>query len=458
MKINKTDIDTLNSSISIEIAKEDYKEKFDSELNKYRSKAQLKGFRKGKTPIAYLKKMYGKGILAEAVNESLQKGLFDFIKEKELNILGDPLPSENQEMVDFDPNDFKSYTFTFDIGMSPDFDVKGVAATDSYPLFNIEVDKAVVDEELDVARKRQGTQKETKEQIEDKDILTLEAKELDGADLKKGGWDTGFTVMTELIGDDKLRAEVLKMKVGDSFDFDIYNIEKDKDEAHVKKYFLNLDPEEEKEIGNMFRAKIAKVQRLEPAEMNQEFFDKYFGPDKASTEDEAREKIKEEIGKYYEGQAKSFMYRDMLEGLVEENQFPLPEAFLKRWLKATNEKVTEEDIDKQFSDFLKNLKWTLIRGELAKQYKVEVGPEEIKASFENQVKQYFGPYGMDNAYVQQTIEKLMSDRNQVNKVYEELLSNKVFQKVEEEVQTVEEKISLDDFKQKVKEINERLNP
>jgi len=457
MKINKTDIDALNSSISIEIEKEDYKEKFDSELNKYRTKAQLKGFRKGKTPIAYLKKMYGKGILAEAVKESLQKGLFDFIKEKELNILGDPLPSADQEMIDFDANDFKSYTFIFDVGMSPDIDVKGVADSDSYPLFNIELDDKVVDEELDVARRRQGTQQDTKEVIEEKDILTLEAKELDGKDLKKDGWETGFTVMTELIADDKLRKSVLKMKEGDSFDFDIYKLEKEKDEAYVKKYFLNLDAEEEKEIGNMFRGKISKVQRLEPAEMNQEFFDKYFGPDKVKSEKEARAKVKEEIGKYYEGQAKSFMYRDILEGLVDTNEFPLPEGFLKRWLKATNEKVTEEDIDKQFPDFLKNLKWTLIRGELAKKYEVEVGPEEIKGSFENQVRQYFGPYGMDNAYIEQTINKLMSDRNQVNKVYEELLSQKVFQKVEENVQKVEEKVSLEDFKQKVKEINDRLN-
>jgi trigger factor len=196
---------------------------------------------------------------------------------------------------------------------------------------------------------------------------------------------------------------------------------------------------------------------MKPADMDQAFFDGYFGPDKVKSEDEARTMIKEEIGKYYATQADSYMYRDIMEGLIEHNKMDLPEPFLKRWLKATNEKLTEEELEKEFPDFVKNLKWTLIRGEIAKTEEIEVKPEEIQQNIATQVRQYFGQYGMGEEYINSTVQRMMQDRNQINKVYEELLSEKVFKVVGDRVNKKVDKISLDDFKDKVKVMNEKLN-
>jgi trigger factor len=199
MKIQKKDIDQLNTTLSIEIEKEDYLKKFNDELKNYKGKASLKGFRKGKTPLGFIKKMFGKGILADAVNESLQKGLFDYIKDQDLNVLGDPLPSESQEMIDFDVNNLGSFTFDFDLGLSPDITVKGAASTDSYTHYDITLTDEIVNEEIEVARKRQGSQEEVAEDIKEKDILKIQAIELENGLPKEGGHETDFTLMTDLI-------------------------------------------------------------------------------------------------------------------------------------------------------------------------------------------------------------------------------------------------------------------
>jgi len=457
MKIQKTDIDQLNTTLTIEIEKEDYLAKFNEEIKKIKGKAAIKGFRKGKTPIGFVKKMYGKGILADAVNESLQKGLYDYIKDQDLNVLGDPLPSKEQGMLDFDANDLKSYSFQFDLGLSPEIKVVGAESADSYTYYDIELTDKIVDEELEIARKRQGSQEEITTDIEEKDMLKIEAVELSNGTLKEAGHQTDFTIMVDLIADEALMKKVLTQKKGDSFDFDIYNLEKDKDETHVKKYLLNLGDDEEKEVGKDFRGKIEKVLRMKPAALDQKFFDGYFGPDKVKDEAEAKKMIKEEIGKYYTTQADSFMYREIMENLIETNKMDLPEPFLKRWLKATNDKLTEEQMDKEFPEFLKNLKWTLIRGEIAKKENVEVKPEEIQENIVKQVQQYFGPYGMDQEYINSTVQRMMQDRNQINKVYEELLSEKVFAIVGGRVTKNEKKIDLEEFKEKVKVMNEKLN-
>jgi len=457
MKIQRNDADALNTTLSIEIEKGDYFPKYEEELKKYRSKAQLKGFRKGKTPLGFIKKMYGKSILAEAVNGSLQKGLFDYIKDNDLNVLGDPLPSEKQDVFDFDTANLSSYTFQFDLGMSPALEVKGASKEDTYDLYDITIGDKVIDEEIETAQKRQGKQDEITEDIELKDMLRIKALEIENGMLKEGGWETDFTLMVDLIGDEKVKKKVLTLKAGETFDFDIYNVEKDKDETHVRKYLLNLDDNEEKEIGRDFRGTIEKVLRLKPAALDQAFFDGYFGPDKVKSEEEARAAVKEEIDKYYVSQAKAFMYREMMDKLIEANQMELPEAFLKRWLKATNENLDDQKLEEQFPDFLKNLQWTLIRGELAKTHKVEVPPEAVKESIVKQVQQYFGQYGMGADYIDQTVNRMLQDRNHVNKVYEELLSEKVFAVVGDEVKTKAKKIDLEDFKAKVKEMNDRVN-
>jgi trigger factor len=461
MNIEKHSVDNLNATIIINISKDDYQSQFKSELSKTAAKAQMKGFRKGKTPLSVVKKMYGKGILADAVNNTLQTALSDYLKSEELDILGQPIPSDDQDGdLDFDVNNLLDYEFKFDIGMSPEVDVLGVSDSDSYDIDKIKIDDKTIDEELNNAQKRLGEQSHPDGAVLAGDIIKIQADELDGKKQKENGWASEFSVLVDSLTD-KYNKEVLKLSKDYSFTFDVNEIEKDKGEDYVRKYLLNVpkveEGEEEPVIGNMFTGKIIDIARLVKAELNQEFYDKYFGEGAVSSDKEAREKVEENIGLHYQNQALQLMYRDIMDKLVADTKVQLPETFLRKWLQLTNEKLSAEEIDKDFPGFLDNMKWTLIKSELAKKFEIEVSPEDIREAMTAKVRSYFGQYGqqMDDTMLNEVMGKMFQNQEEVNKTYEELQAGRVFQKIGEVIKQKEVTISLDDFNAKVKSVNEK---
>lgn len=457
MKVTQTNTDDLNAKITIHLEKEDYYPKFKSELKKLRSKVQLKGFRKGRTPESTLIKMYGEQTMVEAVNDALQSSLSSHIVDTKLNLLGQPIPADDEQgNISFDPRNMGDYTFNFEVGLSPEFEVDGISSEDVYELYDVEIEDEVVDEELGNIAKRFGTREKMTEDVKEEDILQIKALELDGeGNILDKGWETGFTVMVDLLDDD-IKAEVLKAKAGHSFDFDIYKLEKDKEEKYVRKYLLNLDDDEEKEIGSQFRGTIEEVTRLVPAEMNQELFDNYFGKDKVTAEDEARTEISDNISKYYQEQSKQLMYRNIMDELLAKNNLPLPESFLRKFVNFNKEEGAADITDADFDAMLRNTRWTLINSKLVDKFEVQVEPEEIQARFEAQAASYLGQYGADPSMVQGIVNQLMQNREQVQKAYEELSAQKVFAKIDEEVSKEEKKIASKAFNEIVKELNQKL--
>lgn len=452
MKISKNEIDALNASLHITIEQSDYEEKFKAELNKYKGKAQLKGFRKGKTPISAIKKMYGKGLLVETINNILSETLNKYIEDEKLEVLGQPIPSEDQKAMDFDIKDFQDYEFGFDLGLAPVFEVQGLDK--SLERTVVDIPEEMVTEELEMAQKKLGTEIYPEQDIQENDMITIKAAELDGDKVKKKGWETGFPLLVSLM-EDSAKKDVLGKNLGDSFRFNIRTVEKDKDENHVNKYLLNLDEGEEKEIGDMFEGKIEKISRIDPAPIDQEFFDKYFGEEgKESSEEEVRTQIRENISKHYVDQTKNLLYRDIMEHLMESNQVELPETFLKRWLKVSNEEATDEVIEKEFEAFAKNLKWNLVRDKIEKKFDVQVLPEDIREGFKRRISAYFGgnAQGID---LDQMVDSMMKNQEQFRQVYDEEKAEKLFEAISSEMTIEEKHISLDEFKELVKKINEQ---
>jgi trigger factor len=455
MKIVRNDIDTLNASLSITIERADYEPKFKEELNNYKSKTHLRGFRKGKTPASTIKRMYGKSILAETINNLLQSSLTDYLKSEELEYLGQPLPSEDQKEVDFNLSDLSDYEFLFDLGLAPEFEVVGASSEDVIEKYKVDIPDDVVMEELDIARKRAGEETNPEDSIEAEDILTIHANELENGAKKEGGWQTSFTVLVNQLADEKLQKKILKMKQGDSFDFNIFKLEKNQEEKYVRKYLLNMEEGDETAVGEDFQGTINKISRIAPAEMNQDFFDKNFGEGVVSSEEEAKEKVRERIAEYYQKQARSFMFRDIMDSLLDKNQFDLPDIFLKKWLKANNEEASDEIIEKEYDAFAKNLKWNLIRSKLEKRFTVEVQPDDIKEAFKNQIRSYFGGNAMD-IDLDAMAERMMKNNEQFSKVYEEVMAEKLFEAIENEMKIEEKPILLDEFTDLVKKLNESL--
>jgi len=458
MKIDKTSVGDLTATLSIHIEKADYIEQFKKELRKYADKAQLKGFRKGKTPIGVVKKMYGQGVLAEVINTTLQESLSGYITEQKLELLGQPLPAEDQEGdIDFNVNDLQDYTFKYDIGLAPEFELAGLTDKDKYDIHDIELSDAIVDEEIGFITKKFGTQEDVEGAIEVKDIISINADELQDGKPKKDGWATEFTVMVDTLADNYKEA-ILKLSTGDSFNFDPYSLEDGKDKEYVHKYILNVkteEGEEEPTIGNEFVGNIVGIKRLVPAEFNQELFDKYFPKGEVKSEEDARKKIADNIQKHYDNQATQIMYREIMDKLIDDTQVDLPADFLKRWVTETNQDASAEDIEKDFDGFLKNLKWTLIKSKLSTMFDVTVESEEVYAAMEQKVRGYFGQYGMDESYVAQIMQNMMQNREEVNKTYEELQAEKIFSKIGDTVGKKKKKISVEDFNELVKELNSK---
>ena len=434
----------LTEVILLEMETADYAPDFESELRKYRQKASFKGFRKGKTPMGFVKKMVGKSLMAEVVQKKLESSLYEYLENEKLDLLGQPIPADKEQDNNFDVNAPKKLTFEFEIGLAPVFEINGVRNEDDYSKYRVTIPAEEVNSELNRIRKQLGEYAEVEDGIQDDDILEIEAKELDGESIKEKGWDTAFSTFVSDLNDDR-KAKVKTLKLKDVFQFDIYQLEKDKDEKYVRKYLLNLDEDEEKEIGHFFEGTIVKIKRQELAPLDQEFFDKAFAGQDIHNEEEAKAFIEKSISDMYGKQAEALLFRDIQERLLEKNTPEMPDAFLKRWLLVTNENLTQEQIDAEFDGFRKNLIWTIIRNRLIKGYDLNVEADEIRAAFRQQISGYFSGYDPGEEFMDRMVNQMMSERKQVEKVYDDILYDKLFEKIAAEISIAEKPIEKEAF-------------
>ena len=451
MEVQMENKDALNATLRIEIAKDDYLNDYNNALKKFRNQSALKGFRKGKAPMGYIRKLYGEAALADAVNDVLQKGLRDHLSEKSLRYIGQPLPSEEQEQVAFDPADPQDYKFSFDLGLVPDIELKGLDS--KIERFDVQISDDVVEEEWQNNLKRMGERHDVEDGIQEGDILFVRANEMEGDALKENGWEASFAIAINDFADAELKDKVMAMKTGDTFVFNPSNLETDRDIDFIRKYHLGLEDQPEKEISETFQAEIEKVQRMGDPEINQELFDRMFGEDKVHSADEAREEIKNYIKRQMDQQADAVLYRQMQDSLMDSNEIELPVAFLDRWLDYNRKEGEQEPSDHDKLDFRLDLKWQLIKDKIAEENKIEITQEDLEAGAYRTVMQYMGPYG-DSTAMQQLIRTILSNEEQVDRIARETLANKVFDVLKGTFDIKDKSIPEDDFREKAKEIME----
>ncbi len=191
-EVVRKDIDNLNAELTIIISKEDYEPKFKTALQKQSKSVQMKGFRKGRTPVSYIKKMYGRALLADEVNKLIQDTLTKYISDGKLKLLGYPIPSEQQESYDSNLDDLKDFHFKFDVGLAPDFELVSLD-DDEYSVYGVEVPAETIDQDVETLRKRYGVRTIVENDIQENDIVEFKAAELDGDVLKEEGWQADFS-------------------------------------------------------------------------------------------------------------------------------------------------------------------------------------------------------------------------------------------------------------------------
>lgn len=453
MKTELIDKGDLSSELTIVIEPTDYKSEFDKEIRKYSQKSQLKGFRKGKVPLSAIKKMYGKSVLADVIDKKVQTTLQEVIAEKELDILGGPVSSEDQKMIDFDLKNLGDFEFKFDLGMAPEIDVKGVSPSDKHMNYHVKVEDATVDEQMSDLRKRMGTQEDTDEPIDALDIVSLKISEVNSENEEP--YSAEITIMPDRMTD-AYKEEYLGKSMGYKGQIDVFEIEKDASEDYVRKYFLKDAPEN---VGKTFDTEVVGSKRLIPAEVNEDFFKTAFGSNEEITDEaSAKAKLREDLEKFYEQQGLSITKRYILESLIEQNEMTFPDAFLKRWLAVANDNLTPEQIENEYDDFSKNLRWTLIKKEITKKEGLDVGVEDIRTSMIEKFKAQFAQYGygagLDSINYEDVADRMMQNQESVQKEYEELLAEKVLDSILGSVTLEEKEVSIDEYKKIVEELQQ----
>ena len=323
MNIIKKEIDSLNAVVTVEINKEDYSNKVQDILNNYRKTANIPGFRKGHVPMGMIKKQYGKAVLIEEVNKILQDSLHKFLTEEKLDVLGNPLPKNDTE-IDWDTNDF---SFEFELGLAPKFDVD-VVGKKAITHYKIIADDKMIDDQIVSIRKQFGkliSKSEVEKDDEITGVFTSEEKEINK--------ETNFS--TDIIKGKKQLTALIGSKIGDKIDFKTKGMFAD---DHQNQTYFGVSHDDVHGLDIDVQLEIKEINTRELAEMNQELYDKVFGKDAVSSEEEFRAKIKEDAERQFVQHSDQKLMDAAVESLITNTKFDLPDEFLQRWIMISGEK------------------------------------------------------------------------------------------------------------------------
>lgn len=444
MNIVRKDIDQSNAIITLRIEKADYAEKVEKTLRDYRKKANIPGFRPGMVPVGLIKKMYGKAVIAEEINKIVSDELFKYIKDNNINMLGEPMPNETeQKEIDF--NTQEDFEFVFDLGLAPEFDVE-VTGKDKVKYYNITVSDEMIENQLKSYTSRYGkyVQEET---VEEKDMLKGEMLELANGKVNESGIKLSDAVLTPAyIKDEATKALFVNAKKGDVITI---NPAKAFEDAAEISSLLKVSKDEAKNITSDFQFKIEGITRYHESAIDQELFDKVYGEGVVTSEEEFKAKIKANIQESLQGDSDykfGIDARDML--LAKYDNLVFPDAFLKRWVLATNENLTVETLEADYSKMIADLKWQLIKDKIAKANDTKIETSDIEEYAKKITKAQFAQYGMvgmDDELVANYAKDMLKKEETLKGIIEKVAENKVFDIVKANVKLETKEISIEDF-------------
>jgi trigger factor len=445
MNITRENINDLNSIVTVKIEKNDYEATVAEQLKEYRKKANMPGFRPGKVPAGLIKKMYGKAILAEEVNKMLSENLSKFIVEEKLNILGEPLPNE-EKTPSFDFETAQDFEFAFDIAVAPEVEVK-FDKRKKYPYYLIQADDKMIDQQVDQYTSKFGAN-EAAETVEEKDTIRGNFVQLDaeGNELEDGIKAEQVVIAVDVMKDEEVKKEIIGKKAGDTIVFDPIKVY---DNRHEVGHMLNISHEEAENVEGDFKFTLTEILRFKKAEVNEDLFKKAFGDDtEIKTEEEFRNKLKADLEEQLKYSSDYKFTIDSRDILIEKIEMELPEEFLKRWLKTTNNELTDQQIEDDFDNFMKDLRWQLIKDRIAKDNEIEIKQEDIQAMAKEVAAMQFRQYGMFDMPDEQLNafgEQILQNKEEKQRITTRVQEDKIMAVIKENVSIDEKEISQEDF-------------
>ena len=452
MKITFDCPDKINGVLTMTVEPADYQEKVEKTLKDYRKKAQVPGFRPGQVPMGMIKRQYGTAVKVEEVNRLISEKLYGYIQENKIQMLGEPLPNQEKQK----PQDFEqegALEFVFDIAVAPEMKAE-LSDKDKITYYDIKVDDKLVDDQVQMYASQAGEFKEA-ETFSGNDTLTGELRELDkkGSTKADGLANEAAMIMPAYIKDEKQRKLFDGAKKGDVITFNPKKAYPDND-AEVAA-LLKVQKDDVKDLKSDFSYQINEIRHFQPAEVNQQLFDRVFGEGTVKDEKAFREKIAETLKPQLEGNSDyKFMLdvRQYVEKKVGDVTFP--EALLKRVMLQNNQDKGADYVEKNFEGSIKELKWHLIKEQLVAANEIKVEDADIKAVAKDAIRQQFAQYGMSNVpddVLENYAAEQMKKRENVEGFVDRAVEQKLVEKLKTVVKLTKKAVSLADFNKLMQE-------
>lgn len=443
MNILREDVDALNAVLRVQIDPEDYKTNVKNTLEKQRKTAKVPGFRPGMVPFGFIQKQYGKSVLAEEINKLTNEGLYKFISENKLNILGNPIPKEDSSSVgNFEkPENFE---FSFEIGFAPTFDLVIEGKKFEFP--KVKIDDALINKQIEDLQRRYG--KLTSVEIAgEKDMILGKFEELmETGEVKEDGISHSTTISLEFLDKEEASDLLNGKKVNDTFELSPSLVSKnDADKAAM----LGLKEDQLTSIGDNFQFTISDIKQMELAELNDELFGKLFMDGEVTSVEQLKTRIADDLSRMFSEDSDRILTRDVYNFLLEETKMEFPTEFLKRWIKISSDKpVTEEDIENEFDAYIKSLKWQLIQSKIFSENNIKLTNEEVIDHTKGLLVANYAQYGIpapDNAELTESAVRLLKNKEQANGIYDRLAEQKLISYFKTVVSLTTKEFSYDDF-------------
>lgn len=446
MNILFENVDKVSALLTIQMEKADYEEKVNAALKDFRKKANMPGFRPGQVPMGMLKKRFGKEVTAEEVNKLLGEKLYGYIKDNNINMLGEPLPNEErQKQIDFET--MESFEFVFDIALAPEFKAE-LTGEDAIDYYTIDVDDEMVNKQVDMYRQRGGNYNKV-DTYQEKDMVKGLLAELDeNGNTKEGGIQVeGAVMLPDYMKNEDEKAKFAGCKVNDVL---VFNPNKAYDGHDVEiSSLLKIKKEEAAAMTSDFSFQVEEITRFTPAELNQELFDQVMGEGAVKSEEEFRGKVKESLAAQFVNDSDyKFMLdvRTYLTGKVGKLEYP--DALLKRIMRLNNADKDEKFVEENYDKSIEELTWHLIKEQLVKTYEIKVEQADVMEAAKEVTRMQFAQYGMVNVpdeVLENYAKEQLKKKEQVDGLVNRTVEHKLGQAIKAVVKLNAKTVSLDEF-------------
>lgn len=440
MNITKENIDDLNAVFKIEIKEADYAGKVSDFLKKQQKTSQMQGFRPGKVPFAMIKKMYGLNAKVEEIQKAINTKMYKFIADEKLEVLGQPLPKDSGAGIDWKTQ--KDFSFEYEVGLSPEFDVK-FSARKKFISYDIQPDENLIDKYVEEITMRYGSVG-TAEIVEEKDIIVADIVELENGEPREGGLVKLGNVAFDRLNDN-VKKQLLGAKIEDAIVLNIKEIYGDISEGAK---LMDVEVPVLSAAGDEYSLKVVSISRMQAAEVNQELFNKVYGEGTVNSIDEFRTKLAEEAKGMLGGQGKGKLRNDIVEYLLDSIKFDLPDEFLKKFMVANSkEPTTIEAITEEYDNYRNTLRWQLIENKIIADNDIKVEQDEITEKAKEMIRANFAQFGQEvpeedlGKYAANILEK----EEERKKIYEGLYSDKILDVLESKCKIENKEVSYDEF-------------